>query len=81
MGQMVSKRKPSIYQTSVWARKYRRDFEALQLTEEQVRLMWEEFCKVGYAWIQRAIEYIKHGYKVDGVLAEVCLHFLLLERA
>lgn len=36
----------SIYDTSVWARKYRHDFEALQLSQEQVGLMWEEFCKV-----------------------------------
>lgn len=53
MGQLIPKsiqtrimKKPSIYDTSVWARKYRRDFEALQLSEEQVGLMWGEFCKV-----------------------------------
>lgn len=51
MGQSVGKRslitKPvSIYDTSVLARKYRHDFEALQLSEEKVRLMWDEFCKV-----------------------------------
>jgi len=51
MGQSVGKRslvtkQPSIYDTSVWARKYRHDFEALKLTEHQVRLMWDEYCKV-----------------------------------
>lgn len=51
MGQAIGKRslvpKPtSIYDTSVWARKYRHDFEALQLSEEQVKLMWDEYCKV-----------------------------------
>ena len=51
MGQAIAKRAlvtkhPSIYDTSVWARKYRQDFEALQLSEEQVRLMWGEYCKV-----------------------------------
>eukprot|EP00752_Nemacystus_decipiens_P017937 g16080.t1 len=51
MGQAIGKRslvpKPvSIYDTSVWARKYRHDFEALQLSEEQVRLMWDEYCKI-----------------------------------
>lgn len=51
MGQAIGKRslvpKPmSIYNTSDWARKYRHDFEALQLSEEQVRLMWDEYCKV-----------------------------------
>ncbi|CAM9923562.1 unnamed protein product [Scytosiphon promiscuus] len=51
MGQAVAKRslinkRPSIYDTSVLARKYRHDFEALQLSEEQVRLMWDEFCKI-----------------------------------
>lgn len=51
MGQAVGKRslipKPvSIYDTSVWARKYRHDFEALQLSEDQVRLVWDEYCKV-----------------------------------
>lgn len=68
MGQTIGKRslvmKPaSIYDTSVWARKYRHDFEALQLSEEQVRLMWDEYCKVSagiavarsvYEEIQRA---------------------------
>lgn len=51
MGQSIAKRaligrQPSVYETSVWARKNRRDFEALQLSKGQVRLMWEEFCKV-----------------------------------
>lgn len=51
MGQTIAKRAlvtkhASIYDTSVWARKYRHDFEALQLSEEQVRLMWDEYCKV-----------------------------------
>eukprot|EP00903_Cladosiphon_okamuranus_P012273 g11510.t2 len=51
MGQAIGKRslipKPvSIYDTSVWARKYRHDFEALQLSEEQVKLMWDEYCKI-----------------------------------
>lgn len=51
MGQAIAKRAlvnkhPSIYDTSVLARKYRHDFEALQLSEEQVRLLWDEYCKV-----------------------------------
>ena len=51
MGQVVGKRSlvtkhMSIYDTSVWARKYRHDFEALKLSEHQVRLMWDEYCKV-----------------------------------
>lgn len=50
MGQAIAKRAlvtkhASIYDTSVWARKYRHDFEALQLSEEQVKLMWDEYCK------------------------------------
>ncbi|CAM9201691.1 unnamed protein product [Ectocarpus sp. 12 AP-2014] len=51
MGQSIAKRaliskQASIYDTSVWARRYRHDFEALQLSEEQVRLMWDEYCKI-----------------------------------
>ncbi|CAM9439632.1 unnamed protein product [Pylaiella littoralis] len=51
MGQTIAKRAlvskhASIYDTSMWARKYRHDFEALQLSEEQVRLMWDEYCKI-----------------------------------
>lgn len=53
MGQVVGKRSlvtkhMSIYDTSVWARKYRHDFEALKLSEHQVRLMWDEYCKVSF---------------------------------
>lgn len=52
MGQVIPKvmrimKQPSIYDMSVSARRHRDDFAALQLSEDQISLMWKEFCKVG----------------------------------
>lgn len=63
MGQSVGKRSlvtkhVSVYDTSVWARKYRHDFEALKLTEHQVRLMWDEYCKVSLGERKEDTEYL-----------------------
>lgn len=64
MGQGIAKtmkmcsRKSSVYKRSVWARRCRGDFEALHLSEEQVSLMWDEFCKVS------AIMYVGFGSRV-----------------
>lgn len=75
MGQSIAKRaliskQASIYDTSVWARRYRHDFEALQLSEEQVRLMWDEYCKVsagGRAYELRMTNVRRLLHQVHGV--------------